>query len=235
VSKNTGFISHRRLTLPTDGTEQQVNVTGSMFICKEASYPFEMSFNDGQFFQFDQGLTFDIAPDLFTRLAFRCLQDQGVPTAPAPTALEFYCGNAQIVDSRLNIVRDPDHYQIFAFELARTLLTIAKTIHKPFAAASIGAGLFAVFYGTGGVGPGLAGAPYDYRRAIVITNNDPLNDLEVYTLGEVDDAPAPGDRIATVFPRMAWHLETSADLVVKNETAVPIACRVCEVFYVAAP
>ena len=227
MSKNTGFISHRRLTLPADGTEMHVNVTGSMFICKEASYPFEMSFNDGQYFQFDQGLTFDIKPDLFTRLSFRCMNEGGSP--PAATALEFYCGNAQIVDSRLNIVRDPDHYQIFAFELARTLLTIAKTIHKPFAAATIAAGAFAVFYGTGGVGAGLAGALYDYRRAIVITNNDPDADLEVYTLV----AGAPGDRIATVFARQAWTLETSDDLVVKNESAGAIACRVCEVFYIA--
>jgi hypothetical protein len=230
MSKNTGFISHRRLTLPSAGEDMHVNVTGSIFHCKEASYPFEMAFNDGQYFQFDQGLNFDISPDLFTRLSFRALNSGGSP--PEATALEFYCGNAQIVDSRLNIVRDPDHYQIFAFELARTLLTIARTINKPFAAATIAAGAFATFYGIGGVGAGLAGAPYDYRRAIVITNNDPDADLEIYTRAA---GPVPGDRLATVFPRQAWTLETSDDLVVKNESAGAIACRICEVFYAAAP
>ena len=102
-----------------------------------------------------------------------------------------------------------------------------RTLVKAFAAASIGAGLNVKFYGIGGGGATQAGSLYAYRKSIVITNNDPLNDLEVF-----DCAGAViGSRMGTVFPRQAWYLETSTDICVKNESAADIACRVVEVFY----
>ena len=65
-----------------------------------------------------------------------------------------------------------------------------------------------------------------HPRAIVITNNDLAGDLEIYS--GVSSATV---RLATVFHLQAWYLETNADIWIKNETAAPIACRVCEVFY----
>jgi len=214
MSHQTGFISHQKLTLDKDGTYKTANFTGQVFICSLATFTFEMQFNDSGWFQFDQGLQFNIAPDKFTKLAFRALN------TTEDTQLEFYTGGAQLADARLNIIRDPNHYQI--------LNSQSETRLKPFAAATIAAGATATFYGTGGSGGTQAGVLYAYRKAIIVTNNDPDNDLEVYV-----DAVAAGNRIGTVFARQAWLLETSDDVVVKNETVADIACRVCEVFYPA--
>ena len=71
MSQNTGFISHKRITLEKDGTYRNENVTGQVFICSMASFIFEMQYNDGGWFDWDQGLQFNIAPDRFTKLAFR--------------------------------------------------------------------------------------------------------------------------------------------------------------------
>jgi hypothetical protein len=212
---NRGFISHKSLTLEKDGTYKNENVTGQVFICSRATFIFEMQFNDGGWFDWDQGLQFNIAPDVFTKLAFRA------KNFVEDTEVEFFTGGAQISDARLNIIRDPNHYQI--------LQSMPRTRIKAFAAAAIGAGLDVKFPGIGGSGVGQAGAGLAYRKSIVVTNNDLLNDLEVFDCSGV----VVGNRMATVFPRQAWYLETSTDICVKNESAASIPCRVCEVFYPA--
>ena len=215
MSQNTGFISHKRITLEKDGTYRNENVTGQVFICSMATFIFEMQYNDGGWFDWDQGLQFNIAPDRFTKLAFRA------KTFTEDTQVEFFTGGAQIADARLNIIRDPNRYQI--------LQSMPRTLVKAFAAASIAAASNVKFYGIGGGGVTQAGALYAYRKSIVVTNNDLLNDLEIF-----DCAGAViGSRMGTVFPRQAWYLETSTDICVKNESAAPIACRVAEVFYPA--
>ncbi len=105
------------------------------------------------------------------------------------------------------------------------IIQVAKTITKGFAAAQIAAGAEVILYGTGGIGAGQAGAAYSYRKSIIITNNDPGSDLEVLK--------TDGTRLGTVFFRQAWFCETSDDLVLKNETANPINCRIMENFYLA--
>ena len=215
MSQNTGFISHKKITLEKNGTYRNENVTGQVFICTKASFIFEMQFNDGGWFDWDQGLQFNIAPDRFTKLAFRA------KNFDEDTEMEFFTGGAQIADSRLNIIRDPNRYQI--------LQSMPRTLVKAFAAASIAAASNVKFYGIGGGGATQAGALYAYRKSIVVTNNDLLNDLEIF-----DCAGAViGSRMGTVFPRQAWYLETSTDICVKNESAADIACRVAEVFYPA--
>jgi hypothetical protein len=215
MSQNTGFIAHKKLTLETDLTYRTIAVTGQVFICTLANYTFEMQFNDGGWFQFDQGLQFNVAPDRFTKLAFRALN------ITEATQVEFYTGGAQLADARLNIIRDPNRYQL--------LQSLPPTRVKAFAAASIAAGADVKFYGTGGTSSTQAGVLYNYRKAIVVTNNDPLNDLEIFDCA----GAVVGNRMGTVFPRQAWYLETSTDICVKNETGAAIACRVAEVFYPA--
>jgi len=212
MSNLTAFVQHKKLTLTHDGKHIAVPATGSVFLCKEASSPFEMQFDDQAWFPFDQGLGFNLGPDRqFTKLNFRALN------LDTDTNLEFYVANAAVGDSRLTITRDENRFQIISFMAAKTLV-------KGFAAASINAGACVRFYGTGGTG--LAGAAYSYRKSIVITNNDPAGDLEIYS-----GVSAATVRLATVFHLQAWYLETNADIWIKNETAAPIACRVCEVFY----
>ena len=213
MSQTTGFVSHQSITLERNLTYRTLNITGQVFLCTLANFAFEMQFNDGGWFRFDQGLRFNLTPDQFTKLAFRALNTD------EDTAIEFYTGGAQFSDARLSIIRDPN--KVIVNSQSKTLL-------KPFAAATIGAGANVKFYGTGGGGAGQAGAAYLYRKAIIVTNNDTDNDLEVYKT-EVDAAK----RIGTVFARQAWLLESSDDVCVANETGAAIACRVSEVFYPA--
>src|SRR5439155_18398913 len=193
MSNLTPFVQHKKLTLTHDGKHIAVPATGSVFLCKEASSPFQMQFDDQAWFPFDQGLGFNLGPDRqFTKLNFRALNFD------TDTNLEFYVANAAVGDSRLTITRDENRFQIVSFMAAKTLV-------KGFAAASINAGASVRFYGTGGTG--LAGAAYSYRKSIVITNNDPAGDLEVYS-----GVSAATVRLATVFHLQAWYLETNADI-----------------------
>jgi hypothetical protein len=213
MSQKSGYISHKKLTLDKNGTYSTVNITGQVFLCTKANFTFEMQFNDGGWFDFDQGLKFNVSPDLFTKMAFRA------KNTDEHTELEYYTGGAEFSDARLSIIRDPNKVIVNSE---------SKTLLKPFAAATIAAGVNVKFYGTGGAGAGQAGAAYLYRKAIIVTNNDPDSDLEVYKT-EVDAAK----RIGTVFARQAWLLESSDDVCIKNETGAAIDCRVCEVFYPA--
>src|ERR1043166_616665 len=51
-----------------------------------------------------------------------------------------------------------------------------------------------------------------YRKAVIVTNNDPDVDLEIYA----QDAAAAWQLAGTVFHLQAWYLETSDALRVKN-------------------
>jgi hypothetical protein len=100
----------------------------------------------------------------------------------------------------------------------------AQTLLKPWQYEAITAGQAVTFYGTGGPGAGQAGAKYLWRKAIVITNNDSSSLLEI------KDSTGTY-RIGSVQPLKAWYLETSDDLIVKNETLSDINCRIAEIFY----
>src|SRR5437773_1125688 len=124
---NTAFVQHQKLTLTRDGKYIPVPATGSVFICKEATSPSEMQFDEQAWFPWDQGLSFNFGPEKqFTRLNFRSLNRD------ADTLIDFYVGNAAIADSRLNIVRDPLHYQFLCF-------MVCKTVIKPSTHTSLAA------------------------------------------------------------------------------------------------
>jgi hypothetical protein len=163
-----------------------------------------MQFSDGAWFDFDQGLTFNLGPDKFTKLNFRAKQ------FVVPTRIEFYAGNAQIADSRLNIVRDPNHYQVFDFQVRETVVRAGPI--------TIAGGATVAFAGTGAAGSG-----YGYRKEIIVTNLDPASDLDL-----LDSANNP---IGTVFFRQANIFETSATVKLKNNGAGAMAIRVMEIFY----
>lgn len=88
------FNTYKRLTLGAGGVLAPLSVTGQFFECKEASHPFEMSFQDGEFFRWDKGRAFRL-PELVTRLAFRSLTD-----FQDDTEIEIYIGNVDILISR---------------------------------------------------------------------------------------------------------------------------------------
>src|SRR5205814_8051992 len=143
------------------GLHSQVEATSSVFICKEAVFPFEMQFDDQGWSPFDSRLGFNLGPDRqFTRLNFRSLN------ADADTDIEFYVANAAVGDSRLTITQDRNRFQIISMQVAKTLI-------KAYAPAAIAASSFVHFYGTGGIAG--AGAAYSYRKSIIVTNNSPVS------------------------------------------------------------
>jgi len=66
-----------------------------------------------------------------------------------------------------------------------------------------------------------------YRKSIVVTNNDPAVDIEIY----MKDAAGAYQLAATVFFRQAWYLETSDAIRVRNASAGAVNCRILELFY----
>jgi hypothetical protein len=204
------FVSHKVITLKTGnpGAEESVNMTGSIFICKEATGPFEMKFGDGEWFRFDQGLQLNLSPDVFKRWSFRA-----VDSPPADLRLEFYICSRFLSDARLNIVRDPLHYQLVSF-------TVGKTIMVP-GVTSLAGGAETVLSGTGPAGT-------SYRKHLIVTNNDPTAVLEVYK-----SPTGAGNRILTVFAEQSIVIETDGSVTVKNETGTSINCRILELFYPA--
>lgn len=194
------FIQFRKVSILA-GKKKPVNIYGKAFACTEATGKFQMSFNDGEFFDVKKGAEWSMAPDdYFNRLTF---------LADADTEIEFYAGSF-----------------FYHENVVVPVIKVAPTIIKGFAAAQIGPTSQVTFYGTGGPGGTQAGAAYHYRKSIVITNNDTASNLELFAIDGTT-------RIATVFFKQAWVLETSADLIVKNETGVAINCRVAEIFYPA--
>lgn len=234
------FNKDYTVEIPATGRPVRVDAAGLFFMASDSTtaFPFDMSFDGQSWFRWNVGLALPW-PTGFKSVWFRSLDGVAV-------TLIFYAGNLPLTDSRLTIVRDPNHYQLFNFQ-------VAPTLTKAFETASIAGGDNVIFPGRGTVAADpvrSAGADFSFRKAIIITNRDPGSDLEIYTLKPAATAfTANGDgtykvdsltdavRVATVFLRQAWLGESNADLVVANETGTAIAVRVVELFYpnLAAP
>jgi hypothetical protein len=102
----------------------------------------------------------------------------------------------------------------------------AQTKLKGWSGNTLSGGQAVAFYGTGGDGASQAGAAYLWRKAIIVCNNNSSSVLEIWDITQAN-------RIATVQPDKAFYLETSDDVVVKNETLSDIDCRISEIFYPA--
>ena len=78
------FIQFRKVAIKA-GKKLPVNIYGSSFACTVAPSRFQMSFNDGEFFDCRQGVEWRMPEgDFFNRLIF---------TADADTDIEFYAGS----------------------------------------------------------------------------------------------------------------------------------------------
>lgn len=206
------FFGSYTETLPLDGRTVKLDAAGNYFYCKEANFRFEMRFDNGRWFEFDQSF-YVRYEEGFTKVEFRALN------TTEDTVILFYVCSREI-GAHLNVIREPTNFQSFQYFQA-------KTICKGYAADTIGASTAITFYGTGGAGAGYAGAIYSYRKAILISNNDSGSVLEIWD-------SAGTNRLGTVQPLKAWMMETSDDIMVKNETLSPINFRVGEIFYAAA-
>jgi hypothetical protein len=199
-------------TILKTGEVIRKELAGNYFYCIESTGLFQMKLDDGRWFEFDQSFAFPYK-DGFTSVSFKAANG-----AQADNLIKFYVTTGAIV-AHLNTIRNPVNYQAFQH-------LVAPTLAKSFAPAVLEAGESVNLYGTGGTGAGKAGEAYSYRKSVIITNSDAGSDLEVYLGDGVT-------RCGTVFKAQGWHVETSADLIVKNETGAPINCRILELFYAA--
>lgn len=95
MSQSRGnFNSFKKFRIPKGGVTYPLDVTGQFFECKESSHPFEMSFQDGEFFRWEKGRAFELQEQV-TRWAFRSL-----PEFADDTIIQIYIGSARIRISR---------------------------------------------------------------------------------------------------------------------------------------
>lgn len=93
----SSFVSSKTIVIPASGAVQRENLTGSMFYCKSASAPFQMRYNNGEWFDFDVAFFFDLEEDIFTSLSFRA-----APGASADSTITFFVASRQ-VGTHMNI------------------------------------------------------------------------------------------------------------------------------------
>lgn len=197
------FLTHFKKRLPAGGQLVQVNVAGSVFLCAEVTGT-ALPFE----MQMDSLPFIPMTQGLSVRLKggdeFRQLTFRN-PTSSEIT-VEFYAGSALIEDARLNIVRGRSAPVMHA--------PCVNTAHSTTIAA--------------GAALDLTGAhpvhPRFLRKATIVTNMDPAVDLELTN--------AAGDNLATVFWRTSFLLESSEGVKVKNNSASPVVCRACQVWYI---
>ncbi len=81
---SASFIERRKVSIAA-GKVSNVNIFGRVFACTEANGPFEMRFNDGDWFAARKGVEWAmVGEDRFNKLSFR---------AAVATEVEFYGGN----------------------------------------------------------------------------------------------------------------------------------------------
>lgn len=119
AQSKSSFIERRTMTIPA-GKTIPVNIYGRVFACSEASGPFEMNFNEGEFFGVRKGIEWAlVGEDFYSKLAFR---------ATAATDIEFYGGN------------------FFWHEnVVVPVIKVAKTRCVPHTSVTIGAGASVIF------------------------------------------------------------------------------------------
>jgi len=217
-TSKSSFIERRHLDL-VPGHTVPVNIYGRVFYCNMATAPFEMNFNDGEFFPIlGRGVEWAlIGDDRYTRLQFR---------AAVAMSLEFYGGNFAFHE---NVV-------VPVSKVAQTVIkppptvTILGVTGPLYSVALAPAGIVS-FPGTGAAGSGLT-----YRKAFIVTNLSVDGDLDLLDTNPTSHfvtGPVIGGAygIATIFPRQTNVFETSADLKLFNNTLAAIPYRIMEIFY----
>ena len=199
VQSPTSFIEFRKLTVKA-GQRKSVNIFGRVFVCSKASGSFRMNFNDGEFFDVKGagGEWALVGEDRYSRLQF---------TAETDTDIEFYGGNFFYHE---NVV-------IPIVKVAPTFTRVwLDDDGNPTLAAGASVTLDDVPAG------------FTYRKAIVVTNDDPALDLDIYARNTGDATWRPA---GVVFAKQCWILETSDELRIKNNGASDMNVRILELFY----
>jgi len=196
------FVTYKKLVVQP-GDQVKIYVTGQTLVCIEANHGFQLRLDEGEFFPWNLGLKLKLLPtDFFASFTVRNTD------ADEPLVAEFLILRGDVDDQRLNVVRERG----MPYKTVQT-----KILTHPETQLNYQQEVYCK--GLADPGSGLT-----YRKEILITNLDPLNDIEVL----LADTRAS---IGFVLARTAWCLETSEDLIITNPNASPIACRISEIFY----
>jgi hypothetical protein len=204
------FIERRQIDLPANHTKS-VNVYGRVFFCNASTGPFEMNFNDGEFFHvIGRGVEWAlIGDDRYNRLQFR---------AAASISIEFYAGNFAYHE---NVVIPVSKV---AQTLIKPLAMATETVNGVISPLPLTVAAPVVSLpGLGATGSGLG-----YRKHAIIGN---LNSGDGENLIVLDS----GNRLlGSILPQQTHVFETSADLKLKNYFNVAaLYYSVMEIFYPA--
>lgn len=191
------FIYFKSFSLSADGAPFYVPLAGEFFLCSKADYAFEMSMDGGNWFPMAQGLNFNISPG-YKGLWFRA-------TSGNETAIEFYSSNFRVADSRLSIIKDVTQSSLYV-RTAPTFLVSGSAAVNPGSTITI----------SGGYNDKI-------RKAVIITNLDPANGIDIQ-----DSTGVTG---GLIYATGQTTLETSDDVKLKNNTAGAINVAWLEIYY----
>lgn len=91
--------SFHSITVPGTQVVKHVPITGTLFVCKEATARFKIQFNDGEKMDFEGGFSIRL-PEGFTRVTFYNLDE----TTEVDLVVDFYAGDSTV---EFNYVRQP--------------------------------------------------------------------------------------------------------------------------------
>jgi len=199
------FCSHKALIIPASNGVVRVNVEGSFFLCKESDDTFQMSLDNGEKFDFEAGLSFELKEgDFFKVITF-------FNSTASDISVEFYAANGNVKDSRFNnLVERNTAISITAIP---TRVVVTED--------SLGNGLTLSLAEQATI-PGTLGTKK--RKQIVITNESTDDNLVILN--------SAGGRAGVVFAETAWTLETNDTLIILNPgtNTGDVVCSVSETY-----
>lgn len=206
MTSKQSFFSSGALTIPA-GQTTSYNCTGQLFICKESSDTFSMSFNDGDFFLMECGLGFRLeGTDGFTKLSFR-------NDTTSDIGITFYTGVGEIRDARLNT----------------TVSRLGLVQMKELPTSTQGHGAVGAYLtapnsdpGTRYLGMVTVGLVTKQRKQIIFQNVDATNALWI--------TDADGAVLAVIPAGQMWTVESSGTFYARGSGAT-CSYVVCETFY----
>lgn len=201
----TNFLATQSQTIPANSTIIALCGGGSLFLCKESSAAFKVSFDNDAWNDCEVGLGFRFLGGE----GFRSVRLQN-PTASDIT-VTYYVGTAEVIDNRLNTLIERD--VTMTSRLPRTQLVGAEVELDP-GDSVVMAGTFL----------------NKYRKQIVLTNTHASENLKI----RVEDADEIEVNGATLRPLVPWTIETTAEVKILNPAtnSNPITLEALGIHYV---
>ena len=202
--EQNSYLSTLTVTL-AGGETQRHAITGSRLWVIETPATVRAAFGEREEIPLDLGFAVSLP---FSSVTFRN------PNAAAVTFTIIY-GTGEFRDSRLNVVTTRSGSYVRFYEGPSTYTEQGRTSSFADGAAS-------------GTLSGAANTTRGRRKFLIITNEDPLSELNIIQAGQSTQAYT----VAIVWPKTTIRLDTDASFIVKNFSGAAIsAWNYCAVFY----